>query len=112
MYHNNREVDYSRIQPAIEKLIVFLAKFEKVALVGHNCKSFDIPVLLSALENNNMLESFMSTGVIGVINTLPLLRYVFLTCHLTPNLKYMKQCLRISTMLMILCKMFLLYLDL
>lgn len=74
MYHNNREVEYSRIQPALEKLFVFLAKFEKVVLVGHNCKSFDIPVLLSALENNNMLESFMSTGVIGVIDTLPLFK--------------------------------------
>uniref|UniRef100_A0A8W8NT61 Exonuclease domain-containing protein n=1 Tax=Magallana gigas TaxID=29159 RepID=A0A8W8NT61_MAGGI len=33
-----------------------------------------VTVLLSALENNNMLESFMSTGVIGVIDTLPLFK--------------------------------------
>lgn len=62
-----------------------------MVLVGHNCKSFDIPVLLSAIENNNLLESFMSTGVIGVIDTIPLLKNVFLTCHLTSNLKGMKQ---------------------
>lgn len=74
MYQSNKEVEYSRIQPALQKLFMFLAKLEKVVLVGHNCKSFDIPVLLSALENDNMLESFMSTGVIGVIDSLPLFK--------------------------------------
>lgn len=74
MYHNNREVEFSRIQPALQTLFMFLAKLEKVVLVGHNCKSFDIPVLLSAIENNNLFESFMSTGVIGVIDTLPLFK--------------------------------------
>ncbi|XP_052680137.1 uncharacterized protein LOC128160870 [Crassostrea angulata] len=60
MYHSNKEVEYSRIQPALQKLFMFLAKLEKVVLVGHNCKSFDIPVLLSAIENNNLFESLNS----------------------------------------------------
>lgn len=47
---------------------MFLVKFEKVVLVGYNCKFFDILVLFLVLENNNMLESFMLIGVIGVID--------------------------------------------
>lgn len=74
MFHNSRQVEHLGIKEALHKLFLFLEKFDKVILVGHNCKSFDIPILLSALQNNNLLENFMSVGVIGVIDTLPLFK--------------------------------------
>ena len=41
-----------------------------IVLVGHNCKVFDIPVLLTVMSKLNILEKFQHVGN-GFYDTLP-----------------------------------------
>lgn len=75
MYHLDKCVPFVGITEALQSFMQYLEGFSKsTILVGHNCRVFDIPVLLTALEKTSMLENFISVGVAGFVDTLPLFK--------------------------------------
>ncbi|XP_063436039.1 uncharacterized protein LOC134717176 [Mytilus trossulus] len=73
MYHDDREVQSIGISNALTAFILFLKEIHNTVLVGHNSKTFDVPILINALEKNGLLNNFMSS-VKGFIDTLPLFK--------------------------------------
>ena len=74
LYHNDVLVEAVGIREALLKLIKFL-KNGNVVLVGHNIKSFDIPVLFTALQNTSLEKEFEEV-VSGFLDTLSLFKNV------------------------------------
>ncbi|CAG2201766.1 unnamed protein product [Mytilus edulis] len=73
MYHDDKEVQSIGISNALKAFILFLKDINNTVLVGHNSKIFDVPILITALEKNGLLNNFMSS-VKGFIDTLPLFK--------------------------------------
>lgn len=75
MYHNNKEVFPVSIRVGLSRFIDFLNKdsCKKSVITGHNILSYDIPVLLNALNNCEIANSF-SDAVIGLCDTLQLFK--------------------------------------
>ena len=75
MYHHDAEVPAVGIKEGLHRFLNFLNKPDKqLTLVGHNIKVFDIPVLLNALGNCNLVEDFVQSNVTGILDTLPLFK--------------------------------------
>lgn len=70
MYHNNKEVFPVSIRVGLSRFNDFLNKdsCKKSVITGHNILSYDIPVLLKALNNCEIANSF-SDAVIGLYDT-------------------------------------------
>lgn len=74
IFHNDVDVDTVSIKEAMDQFLKFLKPpGSKIVLVGHNCKVFDIPVLLNVMSKLNILQKFQHV-VTGFSDTLPLFK--------------------------------------
>lgn len=76
MSMNGAVVQKASIQCAVDNLLKWLRKYEKVVIVAHNGRKFDFPILVTSISNVNKLEDFF-TCVIDCIDTLSLFRKTF-----------------------------------
>lgn len=74
MFHYDVEVDTVSIKKAMKQFLNCLKPSgSNIMLVGHNCKVFDIPVLLTVMSKLNILEKFQHVGN-GFYDTLPVFK--------------------------------------
>ncbi|KAH3733454.1 DNA polymerase III subunit epsilon-like [Dreissena polymorpha] len=73
MLVNGKRVEYVSAHRALTQLRTWLKQFKNVVLVAHNGKAFDFPILMSALKNNKMVKSFLSS-VTGFVDSLEVFR--------------------------------------
>ena len=58
MFCHDKEVKSVGIKEALKMFILFLAQYKKNIIIGHNIKSYDIPVLFCALNNCSIMNEF------------------------------------------------------
>lgn len=73
---HGQPVETVPLREALKLFISFLKTFSRPALVGHNCKRFDCPVLQRILREFNLLEEFQDV-VSCYLDTLALSREMF-----------------------------------
>ena len=73
MYHRGKPVDGLPISIALDQFIEFLSDSNNNLLLGHNCKSYDRPILLNALSACGKLSVF-SENISGFLDTYKLFR--------------------------------------
>ncbi|XP_063400480.1 uncharacterized protein LOC134685041 isoform X2 [Mytilus trossulus] len=87
MFCHDKEVKSVGIKEALKMLILFLAQYKKNVIIGHNIKSYDIPVLFCALNNCSIMNEF-SCSILGFLDTLQLFKSLLpgLTSYAQSNL--------------------------
>ncbi|XP_063402102.1 protein PML-like [Mytilus trossulus] len=73
MFCHDKEVKSVGIKEALKMLILFLAQYKKNVIIGHNIKSYDLPVLFCALNNCSIMNEF-SCSILGFLDTLQLFK--------------------------------------
>lgn len=69
MFRGGKEVDTSSILEGLQSFITFLSGLNKPILIGHNIRSFDVPILYHHLSEHGLLSEF-SEVITGFIDTL------------------------------------------
>ncbi|CAC5417983.1 unnamed protein product [Mytilus coruscus] len=87
MFCNDKEVKSVSIKEALELFLQFLSRNKENVIIGHNIKSYDIPVLFCALNNCSIMNEF-SCSIVGFLDTLQLFKSLLpgLTSYSQSNL--------------------------
>ena len=73
IYHKNAEVNHLLIKDALDNFVKFIGDDNSTILIAHNCKSFDMHILMNAFKNVDILEA-LTSRVLGFVDTLPMFK--------------------------------------
>ncbi|CAC5391995.1 unnamed protein product [Mytilus coruscus] len=87
MFCHDKEVKSVSIKEALELFLQFFSQNKENVIIGHNIKSYDIPVLFCALNNCSIMNEF-SCSIVGFLDTLQLFKSLLpgLTSYSQSNL--------------------------
>ena len=64
------------IRDALERFIKFIGDKNSTVLFAHNCKSFDMHILMNAFKNVDILDE-LTSRVLGLVDTLHIFKILY-----------------------------------